>query len=176
MEIALLLAAIILLHVSAICIQLWNASRHLFQHPHVLSLAKALPVQGALIQQLINDMANLEDIESPAVFIYRSQLPNAYIAAMPLRPELLISDEALEHANQSRNPVKDLAQLIGHELAHIKLHHGLYHAPVMYIARSASFWFIPLRRICNAILNKMEAEADQEGAKIVNQYLTTKAR
>jgi len=91
---------------------------------------------------------------------------------MPLRPELFLSDEALEQANSSTNPVARLAELIGHELAHIKFHHALYHAPIMYIAQSEHVLFFPLRHICQSALKHLEISADREGTRISRQYMS----
>jgi len=170
MEIALLLAVIMLFLISAIGLQLWKSSRRLFQHQHVSPLAIALPVQGEPIQLMINDMSHCAGIPSPEVFVYRARLPNAFIASAPLRTELFISDEALEEASESANPLDTLAQLIGHELAHIKLRHGLYHVTIMYIAQSTGVWLTPLKKICLSRLNKLEVAADKESAIIAGQY------
>lgn len=171
MEIAFVLAAIVLFHICAVCIGLWKANQHLINHQHVMPLIDALPVQGELIQQLIVDMSGCAGIQPPDVFIYRSRLPNAFISAIALRPELFLSDEALEEANESSSPLEVFIQLIGHELAHIKLHHRLYHAPIMYIAQSTSFWFSPFKRTCRRAIDKLESEADMEGARIAKLYI-----
>jgi len=171
MEISFVLAAIALFYIAAISLQLWKSDRHLIQHSHVMPLNQALPVQGNLIQQLISDMASIAEVLPPEVFVYRARLPNAYIAAMPLRPELFLSDEALEQANESDRPLENLAQLVGHELAHIRLHHALYHAAITFIAQSQSFIFFPLRSLCLVSLNKLESSADLEGSHIAKRYL-----
>ncbi|MDX8407917.1 MAG: M48 family metalloprotease [Mariprofundaceae bacterium] len=174
MEIAFILAAIILFHITIVSLQLWNGNQRLLHNPHVQPLAIALPVQGILIQQLINDMAKIAEIHPPEVFVYRACLPNAYIASMPLRPELFLSDEALEQASESNSPIEYMAQLIGHEMAHIRLHHALFHAPIMYLAQSRFFLFFPMRTICQVALKKIEASADNDGARIARLYLKVK--
>jgi len=172
MEIAFVLAAIIIFHVGSMSIALWKANQGLIHHPHVMPLAQALPVQGETFRKLIADMSACADIPVPDVFVYRSQLPNAFISAIPLRPELFLSDESLEEANENKMPLDAFTQLIGHELAHIKLHHKLYHAIIMYFDQSTSLWLRPFKKACRASLQKLELEADKEGSLIAKQYLT----
>jgi len=171
MEVTFVLAAIILFHVGSIFIALWKANLRLIHHPHVMPLAQALPVQGETFRQLIADMSACAGVSVPDVFVYRSQLPNAFISAIPLHPELFLSDESLEEANESQTPLDAFTQLIGHELAHIKLHHKLYHAVIMYFDQSTSLWLQPFKKACQTSLQKLELEADTEGSLIAKRYL-----
>lgn len=163
MEIAFILAGIAL---SAIW--LWQRMRRakdtILHHPHVQPLDEALPVHGELIRELVNDLANIATVPAPEVFVYRANLPNAFVTQLHRRPKLFLADETFELANRDRGHTIDrLAAVIAHELAHLKLRQTRKHACLWWLARVG----IPFAR--NG-LARIEADADREAERILRQF------
>jgi len=169
MEITVILATLIgslLICALGVYIRLWYCKKNLTQHIHVNDLEKALPVHAIWVYKLLQELSFIASIEPPKVFVYRAELSNAFVAAMPLRSEIYIADELFEQANASHDPIDTLAQTLAHEIAHLKFNHSFTHAIYTYL----SYQHMPM--LCNLAKNKLrkiEQEADDEGEHIVSQ-------
>jgi Zn-dependent protease with chaperone function len=168
-ESPIILAALIgslLAYTLGVFIRLWYCAKHLKQHIHVNSLERALPVNAVWVYKLLQELAHIASIDVPEVFVYRAELPNAFVAAMPLRSEIYIADELFEDANASHNPIATLTQTLAHEVAHLKLNHSFAHAIYTYL----SYQHIPtLSNFAKNKLQKIEQEADNEAERIAFQ-------
>ncbi|MDQ6990775.1 MAG: M48 family metalloprotease [Mariprofundaceae bacterium] len=150
----------------SIYIRLWYCKKKLKQHIHVNDLERALPVHAVWVYKLLQELSLIAAIHPPKVFVYRAELPNAFVAAMPLRSEIYIADELFEEANASHDPIDTLAQTLAHEIAHLKLNHAFTHAIYTYL----SYQHIPmLSDLAKNKLRTIEQEADDEAERIVSQ-------
>jgi len=141
-----------------------RAVRKLTRHPLVQPLEQALPVNAPLFKRLIADLAACAGVPEPKTWIYRSALPDAFVAATCLHPDLFLADELLERANRAGKHALDiLEQAIAHELAHIKLHQELAHALLVHTPPPFKAW-------ADARLQRMEREADAEAGLILQRY------
>jgi len=94
---------------------IWAWSKLRF-HPHVEPLATAEPQICDALESLVEHVANHAKIEPPEILIRRAALPNAFIAASCLRPEMYLTDELLECCTD----IQHLERVICHEIAHIR--------------------------------------------------------
>jgi len=141
-----------------------RAVRKLTRHPLVQPLEQALPVNAPLFKRLIADLAACAGVPEPKTWIYRSALPDAFVAAIYLHPDLFLADELLERANRAgEHGLNVLEQAIAHELAHLKLHHGPTHLLLVHVPSPFKGW-------ANAKLQRMEREADAEATRILQRY------
>jgi len=169
MENPIILAGLIgslLAYALGVVIRLWYCTKNLKQHIHVNSLERALPVHAEWVYKLLQELSLIASIDTPKVFVYRAELPNAFVAVMPLRSEIYIADELFEDASTSDDPIHTLAQTLAHELAHLKLNHAFAHTIYTYL----SYQHIPmLHNFTKKQLRKIEQEADDEADYIVAQ-------
>jgi len=153
-----------------IYIRLWYCKENLKQHIHVNDLERALPVHAVWVYKLLQELSFIASIRTPKVFVYRAELPNAFVAAIPLQSEIYIADELFEEANASDKPIDTLAQTLAHEIAHLKLNHSFAHAIYTYL----SFQHMPmLSNLARNKLRKIEQEADDEAECIASQLHTS---
>jgi len=169
MENSIILAGLIgslLAYALGVVMRLWYCKKNLKQHIHVNSLERALPVHAEWVYKLVQELSLIASIDTPKVFVYRAELPNAFVAVMPLRSEIYIADELFEDANASPDPIYTLAQTLAHELGHLKLNHAFAHAIYTYI----SYQRIPmLHNFAKKQLQNIEQEANNEADYIVSQ-------
>jgi len=168
MEIIIILACIALLYLLTHTFRIWLCKRRLLNHQFVIPLSAAFPANAPLIRAMVDELAGILDISTPEVFVYRARISNAFVTAMALRAELYIADEAFESANEHENPLKSLASLIAHELAHIKLNHSLEHAVWLYLS-SISL----LTNKAFQALQRIEEEADCLADQVCRRYFST---
>ena len=114
----------ILLAIAAIAlfvvIKLLWAWYRLRSHPHVESIEVANPEVAADLNALIAEVAAAAGIAAPPLYIRRAALPNAFIVAAIIRPELYLTDELLEECDGQADGLHQLMHTICHEIAHIK--------------------------------------------------------
>jgi len=102
--------------VIAIGLQLLWAWHKLRTHPHVETIEIAKPAISQELGNLVTKVAYVADVTPPPVYIRRAVLPNAFIVAGIIRPELFLTDELLEQCES----LETLERIICHEIAHIK--------------------------------------------------------
>ncbi|MDX8389473.1 MAG: M48 family metalloprotease [Mariprofundaceae bacterium] len=169
MEVSFLLAGLAVI----ICIpiiHLWRCKHRLSNHAFVVPLEEALPVNAPHVQQLISALSFIAGTRVPSTYVYRASLANAFVAALPLTPELYISDEVFEDANAADQSLEYLVAILAHEIAHLKLDHGMRHAALLYCRDLFIFRF--MKSYCIKRLALLEKEADQEGLLIAKGYFS----
>lgn len=114
------------------------ASYKLRNHPSVEPIAIAHPEIAPELNQLIHDISKAANLDfSPALFVRRGALPNAFIAAVIIRPELFISDELLEQCDTCNNGLEELMRVLCHEIAHLQRHDAIRLGLLTYIEQSS---------------------------------------
>lgn len=166
MEVAVILACVVLIDACMRVFRVWLCKRRLLRHPFVTPLSLAFPANAPFIQAMVDELSDIMKIDPPRVYVYRARLSNAFVTAMALRPELYIADEAFESANGHDHPLACLAALIAHELAHLKLNHAPKHAVWRYLSSIRA-----LSKAATRMLANLEQEADRLGAQVCGQYL-----
>jgi len=114
--IALVLATIALYTVTKLA-WLWYRLRF---HPHVERVEVAFPAIAHELNALVAEVATAAGVSAPALYIRRAALPNAFIVATIIRPELYLTDELLEDCDNRPDGMNHLIHTVCHEIAHIK--------------------------------------------------------
>ena len=103
---------------------LWVWQR-LRQHPHVQPVEIAVPSIAQELNGVVSQVSAIAGVRAPRLFIRRAELPNAFVVASFMRPELYMTDELLEWLDQQHDGTDQLYRIVCHEIAHIKLHHEI---------------------------------------------------
>lgn len=95
---------------------------HITNHVHVEPIHIALPSIADEVQAMVEKVADIAQISAPETYIFRSELPNAFIIASRKKPRLFLSDELFEECNElgENKGIEKLEWTICHEIAHIQ--------------------------------------------------------
>jgi len=104
-----------------------RARNQIARHPNVEPIHLAHPTLAEEVQSMVERIAIIAEVPTPEVFIFRAELPNAFIIPSRKKPLLFLADELFE-ACDDLGSEKGLAKLewtICHEMAHIMERHAL---------------------------------------------------
>jgi len=113
----MLALATVALYVMIKLIWVWYRLRF---HPHVERIEIAFPAIAPELNALVDEVATVAGVSTPALYIRRAALPNAFIVATIIRPELYLTDELLEDCDRRQDGLNRLIHTVCHEIAHIK--------------------------------------------------------
>jgi len=157
MTILFVIIAVIALSIALHLLWAW---RNIHKNPHVEPAHIAIPDTEPYLSQLISEISNIAGVNSPALFVCRAQLPNAFVVATIMRAEIFVTDELLEAANDRQDRLNYLIRVICHEIAHLKNKDSIRLGLLTYIANLAGF--LKLRMVenkCNQLITKIEQRA-----------------
>ncbi|WP_241697006.1 M48 family metalloprotease [Mariprofundus sp. KV] len=145
--------------------QLVWAWRRLKRHPHVEIVELAKPEISAELNTLVEVVANTAGVAPPQLYVRRASLPNAFMIAAIIRPELYLTDELLEHCDSRDDGLNHLTQTICHEIAHIKRGDAIRLGFLTWVMHTASS--LSIHSVAKSVLLKIdsiEVAADNEAS------------
>jgi len=138
-------------------------------HPHVETVEIACPALATELNALVKEIANKAGVEAPALYIRRASLPNAFVIATILRPELYLTDELLEYCDTRPNSLELLMQTICHEITHLKRGDALPIAFLTWGLHAAGRASIrQLEMTIKERIACIEASVDEEAHRLLN--------
>lgn len=156
--IALLMAAYVL----------WAWYR-LHHHPHVEHLQVALPDVADEFHSLIRLVAGAAGVSTPDVYVRRAALPNAFVLAATIRPELYLTDELLEFLDGQDDGFQRLVFILCHEMAHLELGHALPMGVAQFFELLGDKVGLPfIRKFGAHRIARMEEEADVRARQLTD--------
>lgn len=161
----------VLIAVIIVCRLLWAWLR-LKSHAHVEPVEVADPSIASELNQLVEQIARQAGVAPPPLFIRRAALPNAFVVATMLRPELYLTDELLEQCNASTNPLEMLTRVLSHEISHIRRGDALRLGLLAWL--SQIFTGAGLRRLaarCTQSIENIEHLTDVEADQLMQQLV-----
>ena len=161
LEAALILMAATAALVAGFCLRAWLRLRN---HPHVEPLERAAPDLAPSLNEMVRRMAARIGVEPPPIRIRRARLPNAFVVASFLRPELYLTDELLEECDQREDGLDFLEQAICHELMHIRRGDALPLGALHMAAFVASA--LGLHRLESRFMDRIEAIERETNADV----------
>jgi len=162
---------VVLIALIIVCRLLWAWLR-LKSHAHVEPVEVADPSIASEMNQLVADIATLAGVATPPVFIRRAALPNAFVVATVLRPEIYLTDELLEQCNASANPLNMLTRVLSHEISHIRRGDGLWLGLLTWLSHIFTGTGMPrLAATCTQRIAGIEQQADIEVDQLMQQLV-----
>ena len=158
--------AITLLIISLLAIlDLALAWFRLTTHPHIDPIEVAKPEIAFELNQLVAEVAAAAAISPPPIYIRRAAMPNAFVMAAISRPELYLTDELLEHCD---NSLEELTRVICHEVSHIQRGDAFKLGFLTYGAQWSSRLSLKwLKTIFQSAIDRIEQETDARGEQLV---------
>ena len=108
-------------------IYFFRARSRIVRNPNVEQIHIAHPAIAEEVQTMVERIASIAEVPTPEVFIFRAELPNAFIISSRKKPLLFLADELFEECDElgSEKGLAKLEWAICHEIAHIKERHAL---------------------------------------------------
>jgi len=145
------------------------AWQRLRSHPHVETIDIANPEIALELKQLVADVAGIAEVSIPQLYIRRSQLPNAFVVAAIIRPELFLTDELLEYCDNQENGLQQLTFSICHEIAHIQRDDPLRLGLLTYASQWTSILGLQsLEEMAHEKIADIERQTDMEAEQLVH--------
>ena len=148
----------------------WRIRTHAHVEPlHIASLGISHE-----LHQLTHELGQLAGVERPLLFVRRARLPNAFVIAAIMRPEIYLTDELLEEASLREDGDDYLIGVLCHEIAHIKLNDNVRYGFWSYLDLLGSIFHLQaFCAVSRKRITAIEREADKTANQLHGQWIST---